>query len=94
MLVRSGKLRHGGHPVLRWNASNLATAEDAAGNLKPDKEHSYERIDGITALCNALGRAITRPVEGESLYDQRVASNQALNDSGAEGPPQQVIDAW
>lgn len=93
-LVKSGLLQHGGHPVLRWNASNLATAEDAAGNLKPDKEHSYERIDGISALCNALGRAITRPAEGQSIYDQRAAANRALTDSGAEGPSQQVIDAW
>ena len=93
-LVKAGELQHGGHPVLRWNASNLATAEDAAGNLKPDKEHSYERIDGITALCNALGRAITRPSGGDSVYDQRVASNRALAETGAEGPTQPVIDAW
>ena len=26
-LVASGKLRHGGHPILRWNASCLSTKE-------------------------------------------------------------------
>ena len=93
-LVKAGELQHGGNPVLRWNASNLATAEDAAGNLKPDKEHSYERIDGITALCNALGRAITRPAEGDSIYDQRAGANRALTEEGRQGPPQPLIDSW
>ncbi len=57
-LVKAGKLLHGGHPVLRWCASNLAVATDPAGNLKPDKSKSSERIDGISALCNALGRSM------------------------------------
>jgi hypothetical protein len=43
-------LWHGGHPVLRWNASNVAVRQDPAGNIKPDKERSHERIDGISAL--------------------------------------------
>jgi phage terminase large subunit-like protein len=47
-------IRHGGNPVLRWNAANVAVASDPAGNIKPDKEHSTERIDGIAALVDAL----------------------------------------
>ena len=58
LLVKAKKLFHGGHPVLRWCASNLAVATDPAGNLKPDKSKSSERIDGISALCNALGRSM------------------------------------
>ena len=58
MISRS--LWHGGHPVLRWNASNVAVRQDPAGNIKPDKERSRERIDGISALVNALGRALLR----------------------------------
>jgi phage terminase large subunit-like protein len=57
-LVISRALWHGGHPVLRWNASNIAVRQDPAGNIKPDKERSRERIDGISALVNALGRAL------------------------------------
>jgi phage terminase large subunit-like protein len=60
-LVKGEELQHGGHPVLRWNASNLACAEDPAGNLKPDKAHSTEKIDGISALCNAIGMALRSP---------------------------------
>lgn len=60
-LLATGKLAHGGHPVLRWMASNLATESDAAGNLKPSKRRSTERIDGIVALIMALGRAMLAP---------------------------------
>lgn len=58
-LVRGRKLIHGGHPVLRWNVANLAIRQDPAGNQKPDKEKSMERIDGAVAVFDALGRAIT-----------------------------------
>ncbi len=57
-LVISRTLWHGGHPVLQWNASNVAVRQDPAGNIKPDKERSRERIDGILATVNALGRAL------------------------------------
>jgi phage terminase large subunit-like protein len=56
MLLRRA-LRHGGHPVLRWMADNVAVNQDAAGNIKPDKAKSTERIDGIVALVMAIGRA-------------------------------------
>ncbi len=59
-LVTAGQLRHGGHPVLRWMAANLSTETDAAGNLKPSKKKSTERIDGMVALIMALGRALLR----------------------------------
>ena len=57
-LVASGRLAHGGHAVLRWNASNLSVKQDAAGNLKPDKATSGEKIDGIAALVDALDRVM------------------------------------
>lgn len=56
-LVTAGRLRHGGHPVLRWMASNLSTEQDAAGNLKPSKKKSSEKIDGIVAGIMAIGEA-------------------------------------
>jgi phage terminase large subunit-like protein len=51
----SGRLLHGGHPVLAWQASNVAIQSDHAGNIKPSKAKSTERIDGIVALTMALG---------------------------------------
>ena len=68
-LIVSCKLAHGGNPVTRWMASNVAVAQDPAGNLKPAKDKSTERIDGIVALIMALGRAML-PEEPEftSVY--------------------------
>jgi phage terminase large subunit-like protein len=68
-LVKSGQLWHGGHPVLRWMASNLSVRQDRAGNLKPDKEKSSDKIDGIAALCNAL--AVTLVAEPAPYSDGR-----------------------
>ena len=56
-LLLAGELMHGGNPVLRWMASNVSVKQDPAGNLKPDKSTSTERIDGIVAAIMALGRA-------------------------------------
>ncbi|WP_209316216.1 terminase large subunit [Haematospirillum sp. 15-248] len=69
-LVISGQLAHGGNPVLRWMASNVVVLEDPAGNMKPAKNKSAEKIDGIVALIMALGRA-TLPKEerGGSIDD-------------------------
>lgn len=52
--VLSRRLRHDGHPVLRWNISNVAVETDASGNLKPSKVKSTERIDGVVALIMAV----------------------------------------
>jgi len=56
-LVLSKKIRHGGHPVLRWNCDNLVVRMDPAGNLKPDKEKSTQKIDGMVALIMSIDRA-------------------------------------
>lgn len=56
-IVLGRQFDHGGNPVLRWMAANVAVKTDPAGNIKPDKEKSTERIDGIVALVMALARA-------------------------------------
>ncbi|MCL1878004.1 MAG: terminase large subunit [Defluviitaleaceae bacterium] len=57
-LTLEQKLAHGGHPVLRWMMDNIFVRTDPAGNIKPDKEKSTERIDGVVATLMALDRAI------------------------------------
>ena len=54
-MILNGLVRHGGHPVLTWNAGNVAIHEDRHGNIYPSKSRSTERIDGIVALCQAIG---------------------------------------
>jgi phage terminase large subunit-like protein len=39
-------------------ADNVQVRIDPAGNLKPDKARSREKIDGIVALVMALDRAV------------------------------------
>lgn len=55
--VIAGKLDHGGHPVLRWNASNVCVLTDPAQNIKPSKQHSTEKIDGIVSAVMATAEA-------------------------------------
>lgn len=61
---------HNNHPVLRWNFENVYVKTDAAGNLKPDKEKSTEKIDGAVAAIMAYDRA-TKHTESGSVYDDR-----------------------
>ena len=49
-------------------AANVAVAQDPAGNLKPAKDKSTERIDGIVALIMAIGRALVAEEEPEPVY--------------------------
>jgi phage terminase large subunit-like protein len=57
-LVTGRTLRHGGHPVLRWMASNMVVRQDPNGNLSPDKSKVTERIDGIVATIMAIGASL------------------------------------
>lgn len=69
-LVLDEKIVHGGHPVLRWNADNLQVSQDPAGNLKPDKKRSREKIDGMVAGLMGQDRAL-RHEGGTSVYESR-----------------------
>jgi len=66
-LVASAKLRHGGHPILRWNASCLSSKEhnDNLMFAKPERQKNSARIDGIAAGVNALSRAMIEEVPSE-----------------------------
>ncbi len=70
-LVVEGKLRHFGNPVLRWMASNVSADMDAAGNVKPSKKASTEKIDGIVAAIMAIGRILVDEPEQQSMYEAR-----------------------
>jgi phage terminase large subunit-like protein len=71
-LTLEQKIAHGGHPVLRWMMDNIYIKTDPAGNIKPDKEKSTERIDGAVATIMALDRAIRcGSASSESVYNER-----------------------
>ncbi|HFI0601226.1 TPA: terminase large subunit [Streptococcus suis] len=70
-LMMEGKIQHGGHPVLKWMGQNVVMRQDPAGNIKPDKEKSVEKIDGIVALIMGLDRCIRHQTDEGSVYDER-----------------------
>ncbi len=71
-LVVQRRIAHAGNPVLRWMASNVAVRQDPAGGLKPDRDKSGQKIDGIVALIMAIGRAMVHAGdEGGSVYEKR-----------------------
>ncbi len=71
-LVLTGKIEHFGNPVLRWMLASTLVKTDPAGNIKPDKEKSTQKIDGIVAAIMALGEWMTAHANDESNpYENR-----------------------
>lgn len=69
--IRDGRILHGGHPVLRWMASNAMIQASGDGQIRPSKKRSTEKIDGITASVLGIGRAMLATEGKESVYEQR-----------------------
>ena len=69
-LLMEGHIIHGGNPVMAWMAGNVVVDTDPAGNIKPTKAKSPEKIDGIVAAIMALDRCIRHEQQG-SVYDER-----------------------
>jgi len=69
-LLLSGKLNHGGHPILRWMFKNVKLKWDDNENFRPAKpDHkSTKKVDGIVALVMAIHRAMAQPTGG-FIYD-------------------------
>lgn len=79
-LVNQKRFRHGGQPVLAWQAANLVMKIDDAENMKPTKAKSTGRIDTIVAACMGINRAIAlrdddepAPVEIPDGYEVMMA---------------------
>ena len=68
-LVNKGLIHHGDNPCVRWQAANLQGEMNAAGDIKPHKARSGNKIDGIVALVMALGMAMERDAPQESWYE-------------------------
>lgn len=72
-LVLSGKIRHGGNPVLRWMLSGCVVIQDPNENIKVHKGKSHmgkKRVDGIIATIMALGGSMSTKIDSnESAYN-------------------------
>jgi phage terminase large subunit-like protein len=69
-LILARQIAHDGNPIMRWNLGNVAVAQDPAGNVKPDRARSKEKIDGVLGLIMAVGVAAASPVT-TSVYETR-----------------------
>lgn len=74
LLGRPGdeRIHHGDNPIMRWMTDNLKVATDPAGNIKPDKEKSHEKIDGWSALANAMSEALAQSQDFDDSDDDMV----------------------
>lgn len=65
-MLGAAEFRHGGHPVLRWMASVVEVKNDGLDNIrpvKPDRQKSSTRIDGIQAAVTAADGLVRAPAE-------------------------------
>jgi len=90
-LIYSKTLNHGGNKVLRWMADNVSAKQDPAGNIKPDRSTSRQKIDGIVALIMALDRAI-RNGTGKSILDEKELQFISVEDKKEESPPEPEVE--
>lgn len=70
-LIIGRKLRHNNNPVLTWAMDNLVVAQDPAGNIKPAKDKSTERIDPAVAVIIAISAMLQSEAPEESAYESR-----------------------
>jgi phage terminase large subunit-like protein len=67
--VLDKRIHHGGHPILRWQMSNVAIEMDSSANRKPSKKRAIGHIDGVVATLMALAIAEQprQPLDIEAL---------------------------
>ncbi len=74
-LVIDNGLHHGGHPILKRHVQVVAVETDPADNIKPAKNKSTERIDGVVSLTMAIGIAAKDEGEGERSFWETASRN-------------------
>lgn len=66
-IILGGRMRHGGHPILRRHFANVVTKQDSAGNQSFHKGKSIGKIDAAVSTTMAVHRA-SRGESGLSIY--------------------------
>lgn len=66
-------VEHGNNPVTTWMAKNVAVDEDPHDNIKPTKERSAGKIDGIVAAIMARGMSTAKPAAPKSFWETAAA---------------------
>jgi hypothetical protein len=105
--IVDGSVGHGGDPRFTAHLGNAfrRTLQMRDEDQQPlwviqkERPDSPMKIDaGVAAVLSWDARrdAVAENVglDEDSVYELRSASNRALRDKGAEGPPQELIDSW
>lgn len=53
-LIDKGEIENDGNECMTWNIGNVVLDTDSNGNIKPNKQKSSEKIDGVASLIDAL----------------------------------------
>jgi phage terminase large subunit-like protein len=69
--IANGTIRHDGNPVLDWQFSHAVVDVDPAENIKPNKQKSRHKIDGVVAAVMAVGRITASRPKAKSVYGRR-----------------------
>lgn len=65
-------LAHEGNPVFTWSVSNTVLDRDSAGNPRPSKKRSVERIDPVVACVVAFAASLHGAAsDTQNVYEKR-----------------------
>jgi len=70
-LISGGRLHHDRNPILSWMMGNFVVRTGRYQEVRPDKQESAEKIDGVVAALMALSRSIAEPEHEASVYEDR-----------------------
>ena len=68
--LRAGEIEHDYNPMGRWTFGNVIVSADGNENIKPMKNRSFDRIDPIDALIDAMAVAMVME-QKTSVYETR-----------------------
>ena len=69
--VKAGRLHHPNNEVYNWMASNVVAKTSDAGTIRPSKESTKNKIDGIVASIMGMARAIDDEFVQQNQYELR-----------------------
>ena len=68
--IETDRVQHDHNPVLNWAMANVVLEMDAAGNIKPTKAKSPNKIDPVAAMVNSFVTYMLE-IQEENLYQNR-----------------------
>lgn len=69
-MASTGRIKHGGNPVMKWMLRNAVVIEDTNGNVRvtKSKKQSKGKVDGVIASIMAVGAEYYREEQSEPFF--------------------------